>query len=73
MELCEGGKNKLVTNENKSEYVQLFAYSKLYMSIAEQIDSFLEGFYEIIPKDLVQIFNYKELELIISGLPSIDV
>ncbi|KAL3226530.1 hypothetical protein MRX96_004418 [Rhipicephalus microplus] len=31
------------------------------------------GFYEIIPKRLIGIFNEQELELLISGLPSIDV
>lgn len=31
------------------------------------------GFHEIIPKDLVAIFDEKELELLISGLPDIDV
>jgi len=27
----------------------------------------------MVPKDLISIFNYKELELLISGLPTIDV
>ena len=31
------------------------------------------GFYEIIPPDLISIFNEQELELLISGLPEIDV
>ena len=31
------------------------------------------GFHEIIPADLVSIFNEQELELLISGLPEIDV
>lgn len=33
----------------------------------------LNGLYEIVPKDLLQIFSEKELELLISGLPEIDV
>lgn len=37
------------------------------------MDNFLEGFYELIPKDLISIFNYKELELLISGLPNFDL
>ena len=39
----------------------------------KQLDSFLEGFYDIIPKSLISIFNEQELELLISGLPTIDV
>ena len=43
---------------------------KMRESIKSQIDSFLKGFYDIIPKDLISIFNEQELELLISGLPN---
>jgi len=33
----------------------------------------LDGFYEIIPQELVSIFTYKELELLISGLPDFKI
>jgi E3 ubiquitin-protein ligase HUWE1 len=72
IELIENGKTIQVTNENKRDYVQKLAYFKMYKEVQKQIDNFLEGFYEIIPKDLVRIFNYKELELLISGLPNFD-
>ena len=48
------------------------AYQKLYNSIKKQVDAFLQGFYDIVPKQLVQIFDNRELELLISGLPNID-
>lgn len=35
--------------------------------------SFRTGFHDIIPADLIAIFNEQELELLISGLPEIDV
>ncbi|CAL1707508.1 unnamed protein product [Somion occarium] len=73
IELKEGGAAIPVTNENKREFVQLSAEYRLYSSIKEQIESLLTGFYEIIPKDLIQIFDEKELELLISGTPDIDV
>lgn len=38
-----------------------------------RLDAFLEGFYDIIPKSLISIFNEQELELLISGLPDIDI
>ena len=38
-----------------------------------QLRAFLEGFYDIIPKKLVSIFDEHELELLISGLPNIDI
>mmetsp|Transcript_7014 Transcript_7014/g.6239 ORF Transcript_7014/g.6239 Transcript_7014/m.6239 type:complete len:108 (+) Transcript_7014:4162-4485(+) len=41
--------------------------------IKDQIEAFLEGFHELIPQKLVQIFDDRELELMISGLPDIDI
>ena len=67
------GRNIPVTEENKKEYVQLACQMKMTSSIRSQIKSFLEGFYEIIPKELISIFNEQELELLICGLPTIDI
>ncbi|GJS92882.1 GTPase LSG1-2-like protein [Tanacetum coccineum] len=36
------------------------------------MNSFLEGFSELIPRELISMFNDKELELLISGLPEIN-
>ena len=67
------GQNISVTEENKKEYVQLACQMKMTSSIRSQIKSFLDGFYEIIPKELISIFNEQELELLICGLPTIDI
>ncbi|KAF9029021.1 hypothetical protein BDZ89DRAFT_1101623 [Hymenopellis radicata] len=72
-DLKEGGASIPVTQENKREFVQLSAQFRLYSSIQQQIEHLLNGFYEIIPKDLINIFNEQELELLISGTPDIDV
>lgn len=45
----------------------------MYLNVKEQIDAFLGGFHEIISKELISIFNAKELELLISGMPNFDV
>jgi E3 ubiquitin-protein ligase HUWE1 len=89
--LKENGELIPVTLENKREFVQLSAQYRLYVSIKDQLEHLLSGFYEIIPKDLIAIvrlsissnlsefspdprqFNEKELELLISGTPDIDV
>ena len=42
-------------------------------AIRKQLAAFLEGFYEIIPKRLISIFTEQELELLRSGLPTIDI
>ena len=52
-ELIENGKNISVTNENKKMYVEKLTFFKLYLNIKAQIDAFLEGFYELIPKELI--------------------
>ena len=72
-DLKPGGHSIPVTEANKREYVQLACQMKMTGSIRPQIKSFLEGFYEVIPKELISIFNEQELELLISGLPTIDI
>ena len=73
IDLKENGRNIPVTQENKEEYVQRVVDYRLVRSVKEQLDKFLEGFHEIIPAELISIFNEQELELLISGLPEINV
>ncbi|GMP64999.1 hypothetical protein CsSME_00025987 [Camellia sinensis var. sinensis] len=72
-ELKPGGRNTRVTEETKHEYVDLVAEHILTNAIRPQINSFLDGFNELIHRELISIFNDKELELLISGLPEIDL
>ncbi|KAK7429230.1 E3 ubiquitin-protein ligase tom1 [Neonectria magnoliae] len=73
VDLVENGREIAVTEENKHDYVRLVVEHKLLSSVKEQMESFLRGFHEIIPSELIAIFNEQELELLISGLPDIDV
>lgn len=73
MDLIENGRNIVVTESNKEEYVRLVCQERMTGAIRQQLDAFLKGFYSIIPKSLINIFNEQELELLISGLPSIDI
>ncbi|CAD6579923.1 MAG: hypothetical protein CYPHOPRED_001043 [Cyphobasidiales sp. Tagirdzhanova-0007] len=73
IDLIPNGRNLMVTQENKIDYVKHIAEQKLTKAIQDQIDAFLGGFYEIVPKQLIQLFSDSELELLISGLPDIDV
>jgi E3 ubiquitin-protein ligase HUWE1 len=73
MDLVPDGHNKLVTDENKEEYVRLVANFKLDKAILEQKNAFLAGFYSLVPKDLIKLFDNRELELLISGLQTIDI
>jgi len=73
VDLIENGRNVIVTDENKHQYVQLNAYHRMTVAIREQIDAFLSGFHELVPPELISIFDAQELELLISGLPDIDL
>lgn len=73
IDLKDNGRNIPVTEENKQEYVRLLVDYRLLTSVKDQMDNFLKGFYEIVPKKLISIFDERELELLISGLPDIDV
>jgi E3 ubiquitin-protein ligase HUWE1 len=72
-DLCEDGRNVPVTEDNKQDYVRLVVEHKLLSSVKEQMEHFLKGFHDVIPAELISIFNEQELELLISGLPDIDV
>jgi len=73
IDLIPGGRLIPVTNENKQDYVRRVVEHRLLHSVKEQIEHFLVGFHDIVPADLVNIFNEQELELLISGMPDIDL
>ena len=72
IDLKKDGRNIPVTEETKKEYIDLICYFKMGKIIKSQLEAFLEGFHDLIPKTLISIFNERELELLISGLPDID-
>ena len=72
-DLKPNGRNIPVTEEFKKEYIHLVCQMKMTGAIRQQLNAFLEGFYDIIPKRLISIFNEQELELLISGLPTVDI
>lgn len=73
VDLKPGGRDIEVTEENKHEYVELICEWKIYKRIEEQFKAFIDGFNELIPQELVNVFDERELELLIGGLAEIDV
>ncbi|XP_055288972.1 E3 ubiquitin-protein ligase HACE1 [Moschus berezovskii] len=61
------------TNFRKAEYVQLVTELRMTRAIQPQINAFLQGFHMFIPPSLIQLFDEYELELLLSGMPEIDV
>ena len=62
-----------MTDENKADYIRLIAHHRMTSAIRAQIDSFLQGFYDLVPAELVSVFSPAELELLICGLPDVNV
>jgi len=62
-----------VTDENKVDYVKLVSKHRMTTAIKSQIESFMDGFYELVPPELVSVFSPTELELLICGLPEVDI
>uniref|UniRef100_A0A671MYW8 E3 ubiquitin-protein ligase HACE1 n=1 Tax=Sinocyclocheilus anshuiensis TaxID=1608454 RepID=A0A671MYW8_9TELE len=71
--LKPGGTAIQVTQDNKAEYVQLVTELRMTRAIQPQINAFLQGFHTFIPPSLIQLFDEYELELLLSGMPEIDV
>ncbi len=72
-DLKPGGRDIPVTNENKKEYVDLMIKWRIQKRVDEQFQAFIGGFHELIPADLVNVFDERELELLIGGIAEIDV
>ena len=47
-----------VTEENKREYVNLVARHRMTTAIKPQINSFLEGFWDLVPKVSFHSFHF---------------
>ncbi|KAF9765074.1 E3 ubiquitin-protein ligase ptr1 [Nosema granulosis] len=73
VDLKPNGRNIPVTDENKQEYIDLIVEYKLFKGIEIQLNSIKQGLFEIIDRDLLLIFNENEFELLISGIPEINV
>lgn len=71
--LIENGKDIAVTEQRKAEYVGHVCEHRMSTAIKHQIKSYLDGFHELVSPELIAIFTPRELELLISGLPDIDI
>ncbi|XP_040425889.1 E3 ubiquitin-protein ligase NEDD4 isoform X2 [Cygnus olor] len=72
-ELKSGGSEIVVTNKNKRDYIHLVIQWRFVSRVQKQMAAFKEGFFELIPQDLIKIFDENELELLMCGLGDVDV
>lgn len=72
-ELKLNGRNTVVTEDNKDEYVSLYVNYRCRRGIENQFEALQRGFYELISPRLLENFEEHELELLIGGLSKIDI
>lgn len=73
IELVPNGSSIQVTDENKSEYLSLLLEFISNSSIAGPLAEFLAGFFFVIPQEIIGVLNADELELMVCGIPFIDL
>jgi len=73
IELKPGGADVAVTEDNKKEYVDHVVEYRISKRVKDQFEAFMSGFSELIPQDLITVFDERELELLIGGMSEIDV
>ncbi len=73
IELKPMGKDIVVFDENKGEFIQLFIDYHLRKKVQPQLESFLDGFYSLVPRDCVSSLDPDELEFFLCGISSLDL
>uniref|UniRef100_A0A8C1I9W7 HECT-type E3 ubiquitin transferase n=1 Tax=Cyprinus carpio TaxID=7962 RepID=A0A8C1I9W7_CYPCA len=63
VELISGGAQIAVTNENKIHYLNLLAQYRLASQVRDEVEHFLKGLNELVPENLLAIFDENELEV----------
>lgn len=73
VELVPGGNMKEVTAENLPQYLEANLRYRMLDRTKPQITELLLGFFDVIPEPTLTVFDPNELELILCGLPTIDM
>ncbi|KAM6978136.1 E3 ubiquitin-protein ligase HECW2 isoform 1-T2 [Tautogolabrus adspersus] len=72
-ELKPGGAGIPVSEKNKKEYIERMVKWRIERGVAQQTESLVRGFYEVVDVRLVSVFDARELELVIAGTAEIDL
>ena len=73
VDLIPDGENIDVTNENIVQYLEAVLEYRLIGRVRQPLREMLLGFLDVIPSSLLTIFDFQELELLLCGLPNIDI
>ena len=72
-ELKPNGSNIPVTNGNKQEFVELKSRFIMCEQRQLQLDALRDGFATVLPLSEIEMFDVSELELMLCGVPSLDI
>lgn len=72
-DLKENGRNIPVTEKNKMEYIHRLIKWRVERGVQQQTEALVRGFYEVVDSKQVQIFDARELELVLCGTIEIDL
>ena len=72
-ELIPNGAEIEITDENKRIFVDRICEVKMKEQVSEELQAFLKGFYTVLPLHYFDIFSPSELQMLICGLPTIDL
>ena len=53
--------------------MRLYFKYRVLDSIKDQLTAMLKGVYSIVPREFLSVFDYQEMELLMCGIPNIDV
>ena len=73
VDLIPNGRNIPLTDENKEMYIKERLKYVLLTSISEQLAAMLKGIFSVIPREMLSIFDHQELELLMCGIPEINI
>ena len=67
VELVPGGSSKAVTADNVVEYIHRVADYRLNYQIKGASEAFWGGFFDLVARDWVTMFNEEEVQMLVSG------
>lgn len=73
IEMVPGGNTMEVDSENLPQYLEASLKYRMLNRCKPQITELALGFFDIIPEPALTVFDPNELELILCGLPTIDM
>ncbi|KAG3030506.1 Ubiquitin-protein ligase [Phytophthora cactorum] len=72
VELKPGGSSIPVTKDNREEYVGLYVDYVLNKSVSRQYAAFHHGFHQVCNDEVLSMFRWEELQLLICGSSDLD-